>query len=108
MAIPVSASDRSTGGAANQAATVAISGVAGVGVYCSGVVWSYSGAPTGGRLTIQSGSDTLLDIDIAVSGPDSVMFPQPLLLGNSAAVTFTLAAGGGGVTGKVGAILWRV
>ena len=98
--------DRSTGGA-GAAATVAISSVAGVHTYLGGVIWSYSAAPTGGKLTVESAAGTLFEVDISGAGPGQVVFHQPLALGTGA-VTLTLAAPGGAVVGKLNPQLWRV
>jgi hypothetical protein len=100
--------NRSTGAAANQAATVAQAADTDRGHTVSEVLWSYSGTPTGAGLTLQSGSDTLVDLDIAASGPGSIVFNPPLVCGQSEAVTLTLKAGGSGVTGKVQMICWRM
>lgn len=63
--------------------------------------FSYSGTPTGGRLTITIGSDVLLDHDITSGGPG----PLPLHRMNSGkkneAVAIKLFAAGAGVVGKL-------
>jgi hypothetical protein len=66
-----------------------------------GVAWSYSAAPTGGKLTILDGTDKVFEIEITAAGPGFIPFPFPKrgTLGRS--MTVTLAAGGGGVTGIV-------
>jgi hypothetical protein len=63
------------------------------------VAWSYNGDPTGGRLTISDGGTTFFDVDITKSGPGSLHFSTPC--GFNSAVVVTLAAGGGGITGKL-------
>lgn len=73
----------------------------------SEVWWSYSGSPTGGRLTVQDGSGTQRDFDITAGGPGFMPFNPPLSFAVGQAVTLTLAAGGAGVTGKVGCTAWR-
>lgn len=61
--------------------------------------FSYSAAPTGGRLTVKDGATTLFDVDITAAGPG----PLPLVYTGSVntALTVTLAAGGSGVIGKL-------
>lgn len=66
--------------------------------------WSYSGVPTGGRLTIAIGSTTVFDIDITAGGPGHIRFDPPLYNPSQTlneAVTGTLYAGGSGVVGKL-------
>ena len=69
----------------------------------TGVYWSYNGTPTGGNLTANDGSDQF-DIDITTGGPGFVPFNTGFIFATGQAVTITLAAGGSGVTGKVGLI----
>jgi len=90
-----------TVGTANANAVVSYAAVVGQSNTISGVIWSYNGTPTGGRLTIQDGSATVRDIDITAAGPGEIVFPYPLqgTVGN--AMTITLYAGGSGVVGKV-------
>lgn len=64
------------------------------------VQWSYSAAPTGGRLQISSGGD-LFDINIANGGPGSIAFDPPRRCAAASVVTVALAAGGAGITGKI-------
>ncbi len=89
--------------AANNAAVVTYAAVAGVRHAISGIAWSYSAAPTNGGLTIQDVSGTtVFTIDITAAGPGVIIFPRAK---KSAAVNtaliVTLAAGGGGISGKV-------
>ncbi len=72
------------------------------------LAWSYSAAPTGGRLTVQDGATTILDFSITAAGPRSLPSggpPARLGLKGSlnTAMTVTLAAGGAAVSGKVNA-----
>lgn len=67
------------------------------------VAWSYSGAPTGGRLTIADGSDTILDLDITAAGPGSITFGRGKQGHAGRAMTITLASGAGAVVGKLNA-----
>lgn len=65
-----------------------------------GVVWSYSGAPTGGKLQIKGATTVLVEVDITAAGPGQLLLPG-FCPGQSTALTASLAAGGGGVYGKV-------
>lgn len=68
------------------------------------ITYSYSAAPTGGRLTAVFGSTTLLDIDITAAGPGMFTFNQDNVLTNNTGneeVVITLASGGGAVVGKL-------
>ena len=63
-----------------------------------GIQWSYSAAPTNGRLTVSDGT-TRVDLDITAAGPGAISCAIPCDYG--AALTITLAAGGGTVVGKL-------
>lgn len=91
---------RATGSAANTTCAVTMDAVTGTPVIICQVIWSYSGAPTGGRVTIECGSDVLFDVDVIAGGPAGYTFTPPLALyaGSSAVVKAHPAAG---VTGKV-------
>lgn len=66
------------------------------------VDWSYSAAPTGGRLTIASGAQATYDLDIAAAGPGVVDFSRGGFKGLAAtSLVVTLAGGGGAVVGKL-------
>ena len=67
------------------------------------VTWSYSASPTGGRLTIADGSDTIFDIDITAAGPGQALFGSGKQGHVNTAMTITLASGAGAVVGKVNA-----
>lgn len=67
----------------------------------SGLAYSYSAAPTGGRLTIADGSETVLDLDITAAGENTIEFKPPRKGRANRAMTVTLAAGGAGITGKL-------
>lgn len=90
---------------ANAAATATISAIPNGIINARNVVWSYSGgAPTGGKLTLQSwdGSTAtaLAEFDITAAGPGALNldgFKSKL----GEALRAVLAAGGAGVTGKV-------
>jgi hypothetical protein len=86
----------------NAVITLAAPGAGKVNVL-SGVAWSYSAAPTGGRLKLEDVSGTIVfDIDITSAGPGFIPFVPPKK--NAAANTafiITLYAGGAGIQGKV-------
>jgi hypothetical protein len=65
------------------------------------IISSYSAAPTGGRLSISDGSNTLFDIDIVASGPLVINWPVPVCGGPNVTLTVTLAAPGGAIVGKL-------
>ena len=93
--------DQATSGA-NAAVAVTLVGQSRKRHYVLLVLWSYSGTPTGGRLTISGldpTSDTV-DFDITASGPGPITLP-PLMGGLGENVVVTLAAGGAGVVGKL-------
>jgi hypothetical protein len=67
--------------------------------------WSYSAAPTGGKLTIAIGGSTVWEVDITAAGAGpNIIFPKGVYqtTGNEAMV-LTLAAGGGAIVGKLNA-----
>jgi hypothetical protein len=66
-----------------------------------GIQWSYSAAPTGGRLTVVSttGSHVELDIDITAAGPGALGTPISGVMNSELVVT--LASGAGAVIGKL-------
>lgn len=84
--------------AAATAAVNSITGVPGLRYIVHGIQWSYSAAPTGGRLTISDGA-TLLDLDITEGGPGALAAGIPCDSG--ATLTITLASGAGAVVGKL-------
>lgn len=61
------------------------------------LLWSYSAAPTGGRLTITDAGVTVLDIDIIAGGPGPLM--ADYTGGDNAVLVVTLAAAT--ITGKL-------
>lgn len=68
----------------------------------TGVGWSYSAAPTGGNLKVEDGSgNVVFSADITAAGPGEIIFPLPKRGAANTAMVVTLAAGGGGITGKV-------
>ena len=66
------------------------------------IVWSYSVAPTAGRLTLTVDGTIRLDVDITAAGPGAL--PLDLLTAEQAAVVITLAAGGAAVVGKLSVV----
>jgi len=68
----------------------------------SSISWSYSSAPTGGRVTIvDSGGDTLDDFDITAAGPGERVYEWPIQGVPGNGMTITLAGGGGSIVGKL-------
>lgn len=64
------------------------------------IVYSYSAAPTGGRLTMAGGGFGL-DVDIVAGGPGVIPFHVPIHATDDANVVLTLSAGGAGIVGKL-------
>jgi hypothetical protein len=102
MPIAASTNDVATP-AANQAATITYAaGAAGVSHCISGLMWSYSAAPTGGNLQVQDGSgNVVFSMDITAAGAGFIPFSPPKKGTTATAMIITLAAGGNGVSGKV-------
>ena len=90
---------------ANAAAVITIAADAENFWAISRIDWSYSGTPTGRKLTVEFGSTKLLDIDIRSSGHGYYDLKFPDLLHNSFTknedAVITLAAGASGVIGKL-------
>lgn len=97
---PLAQSNTATS-AANGAATVTYAATASLSSVISGIAFSYSGAPTGGRLTISDGANIVFDVDITSAGAGFFPFAAPVKGSINTALTVTLAAGGAGVIGKV-------
>ena len=85
--------------AGNDVATVTLAATPGRIQYVHHVQWSYNPAPTGGRLTITVAGNTKFEVDILAGGPGG--FGIELAGGVNEAIVITLAAGGGGVVGKL-------
>lgn len=64
------------------------------------ILWSYSAAPTGGRLTVAGGGFGI-DVDIIAGGPGFIPFTIPQHATGDNAIVITLAAGGAGIVGKL-------
>ena len=93
--------------ASNTAAVITIAAVPGVAHELESVSFSYDAAPTGGSITIESPSGTVLQkLFITAAGAGPMPFGGSCLKSTSvnAAMIITLAAGGGGVSGIVNAI----
>lgn len=84
--------------ASNTAAVVTLTALAGQRRIINAVQWSYTAAPTGGRLTISDGT-TRFDVDITAAGPGGFGLCIPGDAGTE--VVITLAAGGAGIVGKL-------
>lgn len=85
--------------ASNTIATKTIAAMVGIRHILMKIVWSYSAAPTGGRLTVTDGGSTVFDIDITSGGPGSLSLMIPMV--PNSAMVVSLAAGGVGITGKL-------
>jgi hypothetical protein len=64
------------------------------------VHWSYDGVPTGGKLTIKSGTTVIDEVDIISGGPGFLPLDGFETVAGEL-LSATLAAGGATVTGKV-------
>lgn len=75
---------------------------AGIAHLIPAIIFSYSAAPTGGRLTIEDGTgNVVFDIDITAAGAGRVAF-RPLLRGTANTdLIITLFAAGAAVVGKI-------
>ncbi len=114
MAIPITAPETTavsadTGDVAtpvsNTAAVVTYVAVLNHSHYIDGIAWSYAGGnPTGGNLKIEDGAGVVFSMDITSAGAGFIPFSRPKYGTVGNAMTITLAAGGGGVTGKVSVI----
>jgi hypothetical protein len=85
--------------AAATAAVITVTAVAGRVHVVQGIQWSYSEAPTGGRLTVVLGATTVIDLDITSAGPGGfgVLIPA----GTNTTLVVTLASGAGTCVGKL-------
>jgi hypothetical protein len=90
-----------TAGAADGTASVATIAARTNGkTYGVSVLWSYDTTPTGGKLTIKSGTTVIAEVDCPTAGPGFL----PITGFDSAkgeSLSATLAAGGGSVAAKV-------
>jgi hypothetical protein len=88
--------------------TVAAPATAGEANQFSGIVWSYSADPTGGRIVITDGGTTVFDIDITTGGPGFIWFPTAMTMSPNQATVLTIYDGGGVLVGKVGFLQFGV
>lgn len=66
------------------------------------LAWSYSGAPTGGGISVADNGSTVFTMDVMLAGYGQIIFKTGLAaatFGN--ALTITLAAGGLSIVGKL-------
>jgi hypothetical protein len=86
-------------GSAGAATTITLAAATNYAFTIQDIQWSYSAAPTGGKLTIANDGVTELEFDITAAGPGSLSLYFPGTV--SKAVVVTLAAPGGAVVGKL-------
>ncbi len=67
----------------------------------SGVFYSYSGAPTGGLLTVAVAGSTVREWHIAIQDERGRGFDPPLRTDLNEAMVVTLSAAGAGIIGKL-------
>ena len=85
---------------AGAAVSITLTAVGGYRHYLPALYWSYSAAPSGGKLTITGLNGEDFEIDITASGPGPLALP-PMVGATSTSVVVTLAAGGGVILGKL-------
>jgi hypothetical protein len=86
--------------AANANVEVVLPAVANTVYTITGILASYSGTPTAGRIGILSGAAIVFDYDIVQAGPIPLPYQFTEMSPNTA-VTIRLFAGGVGITGKL-------
>lgn len=84
----------------NVAAVWTLAATAGVGWNVGEVPWSYTGTPTNGALTVTWGANTDTYY-ISAGGVGFLPWRIPRRFPVNTAVTFTLAAGGSGISGSI-------
>lgn len=95
------AADRATA-AANTTVVITYAAVSTKRHVIGGVAWSYSAAPTGGKVTVEDEAGTVIfEIDITAAGPGEVPFRVPKRGRENKDLIITLAAGGVGIVGKL-------
>ena len=92
--------------AANTAAVVTLSAVAGRRHVIAGLYFGYDSAPTGGALTITDDGNTVFQVPITSEGLGFLPFDPPVQGTAGKAVVVTLAAGDSGVSGKLNLNAW--
>ena len=89
------------GPAVNTVAIVTLTAVTDKRRELHGIAWSYNASPTGGSVIIEDGSTTIFKVFVAATGPDSLNFNRTIFSTPGQALTITLAAAGGAVTGTL-------
>jgi hypothetical protein len=94
-----------TSSAVNTNITITLPASSGVTHFVTGIIASYSAAPTGGRMQVLDGTTTIFDIDIAITNPAPIMFPDsnPPYAVQGSALGIRLASGGATITGRLNA-----
>lgn len=89
--------------AANTPAVITVAGVANCKLWPPMIYFSYSAAPTGGNLKIESGGVTIFSVDIISGGPGPLPIDRSIIDAQTtgANLVITLAAGGAGISGKI-------
>jgi len=91
---------------AGAAATITLPAGTASQVRClRGVTWSYSAAPTGGRLTIASSGGVTFDVDTPATGLNVLDLTDVYRGMPGQTVVVTLAGGGGAVVGKLNVLV---
>lgn len=101
---PFSASEKHVPSAATAAVLTFPAPGPGLANVLTGVALSYSATPTGGRLTIADGAETVFDLDIPAAGMQVIAFNPPRRGRPNRALVVTLASGDGSVQGKLNAL----
>jgi hypothetical protein len=99
------AATASSGGGANANLTLLAAGSTLDSRTISSVAWSYTTAPTSGRITIYDGTTStaaaMFDLDIVAQGADGWVFSPPLKATAGRPITCVLTQGGSSVYGPV-------
>lgn len=80
-------------------------------LYLKTIIFSYSGTPTGGLLTVTVGGSTVFRQAVTASGVgpvevEGIVSPRIASTGLPAEIVVTLSAGGAGVTGYLNVSSW--
>ena len=86
-------------GGDNAPVSVTLQGGPNTKLALSKIAWSYSGTPTGGRISM-TGPTVLPDLDVTAGGPGGLQFGAVVAPAGTP-IVITLAAGGVGVIGKL-------
>lgn len=89
------------GGSANVGVSVTLVGKRDLRHHVQQLTWSYSGTPTGGRVTLSGLEGDTLDYDVTAGGPGGLALPPSCYGRVFTNVVATLYPGGSGVTGKI-------